>query len=159
MEFDLTRLKNNIEEYINIDRSYSFSDEYLSKTEIIELNDLKIKGYITKDSLDSLLIDLKISGVMVLTCSLTLKPVNYPFETNISGNLEELLEEVEENSKKTQNTLDILPIIWENILMEIPMKVTSEDAHDIKLSGDGWKFVTEDSDIVNPELEKLKDLL
>ena len=49
-----------------------------------------------------------------------------------------------------------------NILMEIPMRIVNEDIHDVKLSGDGWRVITEledDSESVNPELQKLKDLL
>ena len=30
---------------------------------------------------------------------------------------------------------------------------------DLKLQGDGWKLVREDEPQINPELEKLKDLL
>ena len=61
--------------------------------------------------------------------------------------------------KKSENTIDIFPIIWENILMEIPIKVTSPDA-DKELSGDGWKFVTNDEGLkVSNAFDKLKDLL
>ena len=56
------------------------------------------------------------------------------------------------------NTLDIFPIIWENILMEIPMRVVSDEAKDIKLSGDGWKLVTEE-DITSAPLAELEDLI
>ena len=67
-----------------------------------------------------------------------------------------------ENPEKyinSKNSLDILPIIWENILMEIPMRVVSEDAEDVALSGDGWKFITGEEKTENSELSKLKDLL
>ena len=70
-----------------------------------------------------------------------------------------MLKEMDENSKKIINSIDILPIIWENILMEIPSKVTSPDADTAKLSGKGWKVVTDEEKSVNPELAKLKDLL
>ena len=69
------------------------------------------------------------------------------------------MEEIDENHKKIENSIDILPIIWENILMEIPMKVTSPDAYSVKAEGEGWKFVTDEMDTKNPALEKLKDLL
>ena len=69
------------------------------------------------------------------------------------------MENIEENSTNFQNSIDILPIIWENILMEIPMRVVSEDAEDITLSGDGWKFITGEEKTENSELSKLKELL
>ena len=70
-----------------------------------------------------------------------------------------MLEEIGKNDKNLENTIDILPIIWENILMEIPMRVVNEDIHDATLKGEGWSFVTEEQPSINPELQKLKDLL
>ena len=159
MEFDLRRLLSNIDDEVVIDEIYSFNEEELKGTGIIRLSDVKITGNITKDSMNELYIDLNISGTMVLPCSVTLVPVDYPFDINVSGNVDEMLEELDKNSKKVQNSLDILPIIWENILMEIPSKVVSPEADNIELSGDGWKLVREEEKEENPELAKLKDLL
>ena len=159
MEFDLKRLISNIDHEVVIDEVYSFSDEELKGTDIIRLNDVSICGNITKDSLNNLVIDVDIKGTMILPCAITLKEVEYPFNINVNGNIEEMLEDLDKNSKKIENTLDILPIIWENILMEIPSKVVSPDANDIELSGNGWKLIKEDEVGTNPELEKLKDLL
>ena len=159
MEFDLRRLLSNIDDEVVIDETYSFSEEELKGTGINKLDNVIITGNITKDSLNELYLDINISGTMVLPCSLTLVDVDYPFNVNVSGNVDEMLEEMDKNSKKVQNTLDILPIIWENILMEIPSKVVSPEAENISLSGDGWKLVREEEKEENPELAKLKDLL
>ncbi len=159
MEFDLRRLLSNIDDEVVIDEIYSFNEEELKGTGINRLSDVKITGNITKDSMNELYIDLNISGTMVLPCSVTLVDVDYPFDINVSGNVDEMLEELDKNNKKVQNSLDILPIIWENILMEIPSKVVSPEADNIELSGDGWKLVREEEKEENPELAKLKDLL
>ena len=78
----------------------------------------------------------------------------------IEGTIEELMGENEEFVKKDENSIDILPIIWENILMEIPMRVVSEEAEnsDITKEGDGWKFVTEEEEKKSP-LSELMDML
>ena len=159
MNIDITKLKSDIEDSIDIDLTYSFSKEELEGTDLINLNDVKIKGNISKDSTYEYTIDVDVSGIMVLPCSITLEPVDYPFSVKISGNLEEMLEEINENSKKIENSIDIFPIIWENILMEIPMKVVSEKAKDIKLEGDGWKLITDENrGNINPEFQKLNQL-
>lgn len=150
---------SNLDEYIDIDEYYTFNESYLSKTDLLRLDNVHISGSITKDNLDNLILSLKIEGVMVLPCAVTLEPVDYPFTVKLEDNLEELLKEIDENPQKLEKTIDILPIIWENVLMEMPMKVTSPKAKDIKMSGDGWKMVTEEKMEINPELEKLKDLL
>lgn len=160
MNIDITRLKHGILEYIPIDEDLDVSKIELENTGILSLKKVNLFGTITKDNLDNYLLDLKISGVMVLPCSITLKPVDYSFNTEITGNIEEMLEEMNETSKKSENTIDIFPIIWENILMEIPIKVTSLDIDTKNLSGDGWRLVADDEGLkVSNAFDKLKDLL
>lgn len=160
MNIDITRLKHGILEYIPIDEDLDVSKIELENSGILSLKKVNLFGTITKDNLDNYLLDLKISGIMVLPCSITLKPVDYSFNTEITGNIEEMFEEMNETSKKSENTIDIFPIIWENILMEIPIKVTSPDAEKENLSGDGWRLVTEDEGLkVSNAFDKLKDLL
>ena len=159
MNIDITKLKSGIQSQIEIDEVYSFSKDILDGTDIMSLDDVNIKGYMTSNSVDDYDLDVNVSGVMVLPCSLTLKPVNYRFETKIEGNIDKLLGEINETLKKNQNRIDILPIIWENILLEIPIRVVSDDSANLKLEGEGWKLITESEKRLNPELQKLKDLL
>ena len=160
MKYDLVRLNNNIDKSISVDEIYSFSEEDLSGTDLLKLENIKIEGEIFKNSLGNIELDLNVEGIMVMPCAITLKPVNHPFSIEISGEIEELMENIEENSTNFQNSIDILPIIWENILMEIPMRVVSEEAKDkdMNMSGDGWKFVTEEEEKSSP-LSGLMDLL
>lgn len=161
MKFDLTRLKNGIETYIPVDITYDFKEEELKGTDLISLKQVEITGEITKNSFDEYELSAQVSGNMILPCAITLKPVNVPLNFEIDVNIAEFMEETQENSIICENTLDIFPIIWENILMEIPMKVVSEDTSDRTLSGNGWKVVSGNiqKEETNPELEKLKDLL
>ena len=119
-----------------------------------------LQGEIIKNSLGNIELNLYVEGVMVLPCAITLKPVNYPFSIEISGEIDELMENFEEKERNFQNSIDILPIIWENILMEIPMRVVSEETEDsdIKREGNGWKFVTEEEENKSP-LSELMDYL
>ena len=158
MQIDIANLHSGLENFITIDETYSFDKEMLKDTEITALKDVKIVGDITKNSLDEYIINVVISGIMVLPCALTLKPVDYQFETNISGNLADVFEEFGENYENNQKTIDILPIIWENILMEIPIRVISDDISGVKTKGDGWELITDDG-MGNSSLSKLKDLL
>ena len=160
MNIDITRLKHGIISSISLDENLDTANVDLNNTGILDLKDIKIIGNITKDNMDNYMLDVKLSGIMVLPCSITLKPVDYEFSTEILGNIEEMLEEINEIHKKTENTIDIFPIIWENILMEIPIKVTSLDALNENISGDGWRLVTEDEEVKECNaFDKLKDLL
>ena len=160
MHYDLIRLNNNIDKFIEVNETYSFTLDEIKGTDLLKLDDVKIEGEIIKNSLGNIELNLDVEGVMVLPCAITLKPVNYPFSIVISGELEELMENFEENERNFQNSIDILPIIWENILMEIPMRVVSDEAKnsDINLEGEGWKFVTEEEEKTSP-LSELMDYL
>ena len=149
MEYDLNILK--IKNQIDIKKEISFPKEDLKKAKILDTTKVKIIGTIDQEYN----LNITIKGKMILPCSLTLEPVDYPFNIKIEENLTEFIE----NSKKTKKTIDILPIIWENILMEIPMKVVSPNAKNIKTKGDGWELITDSEDKGNHSLAKLKDLL
>ena len=159
MIVDITRLRSGIDKIINFSFTYDFSEEELKKMEINKLDDLKVEGYVKLDALKEVCVNIDITGTMIIPCAITLKPVNYPFKINVEGEVSELESEFDEKIKKSQNTLDIFPIIWENILMEVPMRVVSEDAENYEASGEGWQFTTKDCERENSELSKLKDLL
>ena len=158
MNYDIIRLNNNIEKTIYVNETYSFTQDELMGTDLLKLDNVKVEGELFKNSLGNIELNVDVEGVMVLPCALTLKPVDYPFAITISGEIEELMENFEENQRNFQNTIDILPIIWENILMEIPMRVVSEDTHDLNMSGDGWKFITEEEEKTSPLSELMNYL-
>ena len=159
MNIDITKLKNSVVKVIEVDEVANFNEEDIKKADMLDLKGVKVTGQISKNNLDSYNVYLKVSGEMILPCAITLKPVNYPFNIEIDEIFSEDASEMSKKIKKFENTIDILPIVWENILMEIPMRVVSPDASLEKVEGNGWKLVTEDSEFENPELAKLKDLL
>ena len=152
MEIDLSIL--NTKPKIIIDTKVIFPKNDLEKAGILSMYEVEVKGDITSD-LGEYFLNLNLKGKMVLPCSLTLEPVDFPFTLEIEENLNEMIE----NFKKNQKTIDILPIIWENILMEIPMKVVSPKAKNIKTKGEGWELITDSELKANNSLAKLKDLL
>ena len=159
MNIDITSLKTRNNNVVEFSNSLVFPKEKLDETELKDLKNVEVKGSIKRNLTDAFDITLNIQGIMVLPCALTLKPVDYPFTINVEGNLEELLQEID-NHNTLGNIVDILPIIWENILMEIPMRVISDDANIDEAHGEGWQVINDlEADIINPALEKLKDLL
>ena len=149
MQFDLNSL--NTKQKIIIDTKVTFPKEDLEKAGILDMDEVSVKGEITNNREENIL-NLTIKGKMILPCNLTLEPVDYPFSIEIEENLNEIIE-------NSQKTIDILPIIWENILMEIPMRVISPKAKNMKTKGEGWELITDSKKQANNSLAKLKDLL
>ena len=85
---------------------------------------------------------------MILEDSISLDNIEYPFSIDIDEN-------IEENLEKDENSIDILPILWQNIVLEVPLKFTK--VNDLsKYNGDGWKLISEEeasSTSNNPFLE------
>ena len=71
--------------------------------------------------------------------TVTLKDVDYDFETEFEENLGKF-EEIYKNNK---NTLEISDILWENIVLEIPIRVVSDEIEPSNTSGDGWELISE----------------
>lgn len=158
MEIALAELMSGYKDSISFDETYSFNEEQLKGSTLLSLNDVKIRGKIYLEH-EEYYISATVWGTMVLPCAITLEEVEVPFSIQIDENLEEFEEKEEKKYKKCQNSIDILPIIWENILMEIPMKVVSEKAKNIHLEGDGWRLITDGEEKKNSPFEKLNDLL
>lgn len=156
MNIDLSKLLYNQTDEIVIDEVIDIPKEYLTK-DIKDISKVTVNGNITSDGY-MLSLNLNIKCILTLICSISLKDVKYDINLDID---EEISEDNDENMKILNNSIDLLPIIWQNILMEIPIKVVSPDIEEKNIYGDGWKFITdEDEDKeIDPRLSKLKDFL
>lgn len=150
-EIDLTLLHNNSINRIELDGVYIIPEEYYHDSDVLRLDPVDVKGSIVRETDDIDYIDVSVNGVMYLQDSISLEEEKYPFSLKIEGNLEEFATNLE-------NTLDISSILWENIVLEVPLKFTKvEDLS--KFHGDGWKLVSEDeiASRNNPFKELLKN--
>lgn len=155
MIIDLSKLYYSNVYKIEIDDSVKIDEEYLKNTDIRKISPVKVNGFIS-DNEEELMLNINISGTMILPCARTLKDVSYPFSIDIE---EEITENNDNSLKIVQNKLDIFPIIWQNILVDVPLRVLSPDSDNEILSGDGWKVITEDEEKeeIDPRLKALSN--
>jgi len=144
MNIDLTKLISNLCEEIVVENDVNIPVDFICSSEIRALKDVYFKGNVTKLYDEGYSIDGILSGIMVLGDAITLEDVDYEFSTNISEEFDEFGTKSENNLKIIKNTLDITEFLWQNILVEIPLKVVSEKNKDLKLEGDGWRLITEE---------------
>lgn len=137
MRIDLTNILTNIVSAININEQVIIDDEMLKASNIRKLDNTMFKGRIFKDYEDNLVLEGNITGTMVLPDDITLKDVNYEFKSEISEYIEEVF-------TIDKNSIDILDYLWQNILVEVPLKVRTDEDDNITLKGDGWRLITEE---------------
>jgi len=155
MQIDLNKL--NVSDIL-FDESLTIDSELYKDSSIKNLKPVKISGKIFYNISDEIELDLDVEGVMVLEDSITLDPIDYPYSFHINEIISSENEEIKEYYQNSKNTLDIMPILWQNIVLEVPISITKEkDAH---LSGEGWELKNEDDkESIDPRLAELSKLL
>ena len=157
MNIDYSLLVSGTKNEIDISNTYNISKEYFENTDVLALNEIEVNGKIyqgmSEDDPDELVeyIKCNIKGTMTIADSISLEPVEYPFSIEYD-------DIIEENCKKSENTLDIFQFLWENIVLEVPLQFTK--VKDLsEFHGDGWKLISEDElkTSNNPFNDLLKD--
>ena len=135
-------------------------DQY---AQINDLKDIIVSGTGNLDLKDKrLYVDLNIKGTMILPCAMTLENVDYPFEINSTEVFAfDKLSALEDVHEVKKDIVDLTPVVFENIMLEVPMRVVKDDAR-IKSEGKGWKILDssasdKNEEYIDPRLAKLKD--
>ena len=129
MKIDLRKLCSLAS--IDVDGVITFPEERLKSAGIIRLEDVSVHGKAIINYEDEIELDLDLSGKMYLPCAISLEEVEVPFATKIE-------EIIGENNINNNFYLDLSDILWENIVLEIPIKVVKEGVHLETSSGKGW---------------------
>lgn len=129
---------------INIDKDVNISEELLSTSTIRRLNNVHFNGYIDKLIDDTYELVGVVTGTMIIPDDITLEDFEYNFTSEIEEN-------IDETRINYQKSIDITEDLWQNILVEIPLKAVNEKNKNIKLEGNGWRLISEE------DLEKTKN--
>jgi uncharacterized protein len=108
---------------------------------------------------------LEIDGYLILPCSRTLVDVNYPISVETTEtylfNVPEYEAVTEEEAHQVKGDLiDLMPVIREILLLEVPMQVFCDDYNQegaAPQSGKDWEVVTEEDQTkkIDPRLAEL----
>ena len=129
MKIDLRKLYSLAS--VDVDGTITFPEERLKSAGIIRLEGASVHGNAIINYEDEIELDLDLSGKMYLPCAISLEEVEVPFATKIE-------EIIGENNINNNFYLDLSDILWENIVLEIPIKVVKEGVHLETSSGKGW---------------------
>lgn len=132
MKIDLSKLIYNQVKELEINGTFLIKRELWQDMDIVDLKEIIVFGKISKDFKDQIHLELEAKGVMVLRDTKTLEALDYEYNLEID-------EIIDENKEIKQNVLDIEPILWENVLLEVPIRIVSNETP-INLKGEGWEL-------------------
>ncbi len=141
MIIDLTDMIASYKENIYVDGPVTIPKDYLEGTSIRELRNVMFQGEIIRISDNDFQIHGNVSGEMILPDDVTLEDVIYPFQISVMDDFNDTFSD--NYLKIDQRELDILDFLWQNILVEVPSKVSGKH-HVTELEGDGWRLISED---------------
>lgn len=157
---ELLKAKNQT---ISFDEDISFDESAFAKSnQIKSLQEVSVYGSLHYDtSCDRVFCDISVEGVMILPCSITLEDVEYDFfsQSNEVFAFEKTNDDEVHQAKG--DVIELLPIVFQMILMEVPLKVVKEGMVEYP-KGNGWEVVREvdmvkEEKPIDPRLAKLKD--
>lgn len=112
-------------------RSFEFSGEFDFKDRIQNIDDILDISITTINGVgqnvydDRYVFDLHIVSKLVLEDANTLEPVDFPIDINVV----EIFDKIDDGEVNVilTNTIDLEDVIWENVYLERPMRITKQD--------------------------------
>ncbi|RDW18456.1 hypothetical protein CWR48_12875 [Oceanobacillus arenosus] len=169
MKFPLSQIKKSAyNEPFKFDDYVDVSELEMMNNDIRKIQPVRVHGYCSEQG-EQILCSLEIEGEMILPCARTLVDVPYPFkikttEVFTTSSYHSTEEEEDEIHPVNGEVLDLTPYIKENILLEIPFRVFSDEANPVDaapVKGMDWEFVAEEKKekTIDPRFQKLASLL
>ena len=146
---------------VSFEGDIEIDSSYYQNTDILEMPAIHVLFSISRDLNQEDIFRMEAQGNFYLQDSLSLESVLYPFHFEVEEKIDknnDFFEKILENSK---NTLDIIEILWENIVLEIPISYSaSENSLNLE-NQEGYELTTEEKkkEEVDPRLAPLLGLL
>ncbi|MBU8877704.1 DUF177 domain-containing protein [Bacillus sp. FJAT-29790] len=161
MKWTLSQLQKYRNKEMLIDEIVHVDEIKKTDPTIRDASPMRITGRADIDS-TKVTFHLKIKGHLILPCSRTLVDVNFPVnvETTETFLLKGLDYETEEEVHQVKGDLiDLMPVIHEILLLEVPMQVFCEDSSEegAPQFGKDWEVIHEQDkkDKIDPRLAGL----
>lgn len=153
---DLTNI--NLNKRIDLDQDFNIDLSIYKHKSIKDLKDLHVKGFIYNNDIGDLIINLDVTGIIILEDSVTLENISKEINIKITEEDVDNSDYLDNYYKNSKNTLDIIGILWENIVLEVPIRISNTD--NVSLSGNCWSYGEQNikKDNIDPRLAKLQEL-
>ncbi len=164
MKYFISELVKRGNTPFEINEIIDFSSVSASHHEIRRISPVTITGT-GQLSGEDVVFNLNITCDLVLPCALTLDDVNYHMDINtieyftFKEHAREEDYDYDINVVKGQ-FIELAPVIWQNIIVNIPLRVVSENAYErMNAKGENYSVIDESEDKIDPRFSVLKDLI
>ena len=168
MKWAIAQLIKHGSEIFEINELVDFTDILKKSDDIRKLSKVKVTGTGQLQG-KKVIFNLHIEGTMTLPCALTLDDVDYPYSVDTVEVFvldSENYQEGDDEYLVTGTTVELAPVVWQNIVLQKPLRVVKEGAYD-ELKKQGIELESEDdlheskSEVpkVDPRLAVLSKLL
>jgi len=149
------------EKQVKFDEEIKFTaNDFADNTRLNEIRDCRVSGkaYFSEE-LDLFSVDLKISGIMIVPCAMTLRDVSYPFNTDMAMSFS-FRAEGDDDVIFVKDKVELLPEIIKVITAEVPLRITAPGIKYQK--GKNWEVISEtaylaEKKVNNPALAELAE--
>lgn len=153
MLIDISSILNGSSISTTFEVTVTFKEEDISKIDVRSIENCTVKGIVTKMEDDVYSLNYTLHGTMILSDALTLEELPYKFKISDENDYE-----IGNYLKISENLLDIYEVLWENVVLEVPLRVVKDETHK-ELEGDGWSLnMKSEGNSGLSELKKLLDL-
>lgn len=150
MKYTIREIRNSSEAIVEVDQIISIQNELIDRQINLEIQkEPRLKGYFTYDN-HEVTLHGQIDVTLILPSSLSLKPVVYDLtipvseryvEAQYDGNIDDY---AETTIVITDDTIDLVDLVTDLILINIPTKVYGPDEDEAHLPhGKDWEVITE----------------
>ncbi|WP_129045169.1 YceD family protein [Companilactobacillus metriopterae] len=176
LNFEVQDVRKYKDKPLLIEENIDIKKDILDRTDdILDLDLVSVSGNLFNDN-GLVVTDLKIKANLVMPSIRSSQPVEVPVDIRVHEvyNIDGIdTEDIDDSTvvmpiDEENPTIDIYTSIIDNILLNLPQTVLTEEeiSNDIMPAGDTWEVISEEEyekrkteeKVINPELAKLKDL-
>lgn len=142
---------------VNTDNTFEgnidFSD-YLENSDIVKISNTEVKGDFEIYDHTDFVFYMEVKTKITMLCAITLEEIDIELDFDIEETLS--TEKNDDFIHIDGITIDLLPIIWSNIILEKPMRVVSENAT-VDFEENNVEFEAESTNNAFAELKNFKN--
>lgn len=165
MKWNFNYIQKNAKPCFTFEEEINFDEDLINKLNgVYGLKNLIVNGKLKYiEAIGQCIIDYEVSGIMNMKCAITNEPLEYKFNDCDTLSFKFIDSDDDEIILAKGNVIDLIPYVWQLIVVNVPLKVVKEGAKLKNISGKNWKVgINNDENpnenaTIDPRLESLKN--